>query len=98
MGLFLCKDTLIKKRIELCDGEKSELSKNANDCRSRTMNFDDSQEPMTRSLPMHFILESTFAHTFLLQQQTYIYINLHGLFLLFWSPLDNFILIGHSKR
>ena len=40
------------------------------------------QEPMTRSLPMHYILESTFARIFLfleliLQQETHININLH---------------------
>lgn len=43
------------------------------------------QEPMTKSLPMHYILESTFAHIFLflkvtLHQETHIYINLRTLF------------------
>ena len=55
---------------------------------------------------MHCILESTFALILLfleqiLQQETHIYTtlhNLHILFLLFLSSLDNnFILIGHSK-
>ena len=65
---------------------------------------------MSRSLHVHYILESTFARIFLfleqtLQQETHIYINLHQLaqfacisFLLFLSSLDNdFILIGHFK-
>ena len=64
---------------------------------------------MSRNLPMymHYILESTFAHIFLfleltLQQETYVYINLHQfayIVLLFLSSFDNnFILIGHSKQ
>ena len=62
---------------------------------------------MSRSLPTHCILESTFALIFLfleqiLQQETQIYTtlhNLHILFLLFLPLLDNnFILIGHSKQ
>ena len=59
---------------------------------------------MTSSLPMHYILESTFARIILfleliLQQETHIYNNLHTLFLLFLSLLhNNFILIGHSKH
>ena len=65
------------------------------------------QESMSRSLFIHYILESSFARIFLileptLQQETHIYTNLHNLhtlFLLFLSSFDNnFILIGHSKQ
>ena len=53
---------------------------------------------------MHYILESTFARIFqffelILQLEPYIYINLHTLYLLFLSSLDDdFILIGHFKQ
>ena len=71
-------------------------------------------EPVSRSLPMYYILESTFARIFLflelaLQQGTHIYINLHSFAqcticmhcfcYIFLSSFGNiFILIGHSKQ
>ena len=52
------------------------------------------QKPMSTSLPVHFILESTFARVFLfldwitLKQDTHICINLHTLFVLILSSFD----------
>ena len=50
--------------------------------------FSEKQESMNRTLPLHYILESTFACIFLLleltlQQETHIYINLTNLYKLF---------------
>ena len=56
------------------------------------------QEPMTRSLPMNYILESTFARIFLfleliLRQETHIYNNLHQFAQFAYIVFANFVFV-----